>query len=371
MNRFASNEKHGVGAAPLTRTRGWLMGGLVAVVVMAGLTGCATAPEPTKTMAPEDLVWPLPPEEPRIGFVRALSSDEDVGASGGKGFSLKSALLGETEDEQRLKKPYGVYADPSGRVFVSDTGWGRVLVFDDKAKTFQIWGNEGAGILSRPVGIAGDAEGRIHVTDIQQARVIVYDGTGKFVNAYGGKEEMDAPAGIAIDRERGRAYVVDAKRHHVAVYDMTGRRVDTFGKRGGKPGEFNYPTNLAVGGDGRIYVMDSLNFRVQILDPSGKVVSHFGEVGDGFGRFARPKGIAVDSGGNIYVVDAAFNNFQVFDEDGKLLLFVGSSGQHPGQFILPAGAYIDGQDRIYIADQYNYRIQVFQYLKGKGGKPAS
>lgn len=330
------------------------------------LAGCAVPQsKPTPPQEPVDYVWPPPPEPARIKYIRSFRAKTDVEAEAGP--SLADTILGaETKRRAiRLLKPYGVYADKDGRVLVADTGWGKVLVFDAANNKFSMWGEEGKGGLTKPLGITGDSTGRYYVTDGIEKRVVVFDRDGRFLSAMGKKGDLENPAGIAINENLGRVYVVDAKLHHVAVFDTNdGTLIKTIGKRGREPGEFNFPTNIAIDSKGHLYVVDGANFRVQVLDPEGKVLTTIGQLGDGPGTFSRPKGIAVDSDGHVYVTDAAFNNFQIFKTDGKLLLYVGVIGIKPGQFWLPAGAYIDHKDRIYVADQYNFRVQVFQYLKG-------
>ena len=339
-------------------------------ILFLTLAGCATPENEAEAPDLEELVWPLPPDQPRVKFVRSVSFRKDV--EEGVGINLADVLLGRRVGVgESLKKPYGVHADKDGRIFVADTGWGKVMVFDIPNKKFSVWGESGQGFLSKPAGIDSDSEGRIYVTDVLQQRVVVYDRDGNFVLAMGKKGELERPVGIAVNEDLGRVYVVDTKKHNIAVFDMVGTLVSTIGERGTGPGQFNLPTNLTLDRDGRLYVMDTMNFRVQVLDPDGRTLKTFGKNGDQPGQFARPKGIAVDSEGHIYVVDSAFNNFQIFDPEGQLLLFVGAGGQEPGQFWLPAGAYIDEQDRIYVADQYNYRVQVFQYLREDGAETAA
>jgi DNA-binding beta-propeller fold protein YncE len=336
---------------------------IIMSALLVAVAGCATTDKAPEPLTKEELVWPLPPEQPRITYLKSLSSDRDVEATKSGSEQLKDSLLGKDGKVRRLGKPYGVHADQEGRVFVTDTSFGKLVVFDAKNKKFSIWGEAGKGILGKPLGVTSDSQGRVYVTDVNLKRVVVYGPDGDFLHAIGKKGEFEGPAGIAVNEKIGRIYVVDTKKHHIAVFNMEGELVSTIGERGTEPGQFNFPTNLAMGQGGKLYVMDTMNFRVQILDSGGKVLKTFGNIGDGQGQFARPKGIAVDSEGNIYVVDAAFGNFQIFNPEGQLLLFVGSVGREPGQFWLPAGAYIDKQDRLYIADQYNLRVQVFQYLK--------
>ncbi len=328
---------------------------LVAVVAI----GCAS----TRQASQVDVVWPLPPDKPRIKFVRSISSSGDV--EGKKSFGLVNKLLGG-ESLTGMTKPYGVHVDKDGRLFVADTGWHKVLVFDFAAKSFWILGVDGRGVLSQPVSVSSDDSGRIYVSDSSQARIVVYDHDGQYLNAFGGREHLVKPVGVSVDSDRNRVYVVDTKAHKVVVFDRDGNFVSSFGNHGPEDGSFNWPTNIAVGKDGNVYVVDMLNFRVQVFNPSGEFLWKFGGVGRGFGQFSKPKGVAVDSSGNVFVADAAFNNVQIFDGSGRLLLFFGEMGAGPGQFWMPAGMDMGPDDTIYIADQFNKRINVYQLIRYEG-----
>jgi len=339
---------------------------LVIITSVGGILGCTTSDStrPATTTDTSNLVWPAPPEQPRIKFIRTLFSEDQIVPPESTLSRIRDSLLGKpSKSGRQLKKPYAVHADNKGRLFVADSGWGKILVFDEQNESFAIWGTNGKGILSKPLGVTSDSQGNIYVTDSVKQRAVVFDPNGEFLYAMGQKDELQRPIGIAVDEKRNRVYVVDSKAHQVVVYNKAGKLVETIGKRGTEPGEFNFPANIALDDSGKIYITDSMNFRVQILNPDGTFYKAFGANGDGRGQFVRAKGIAVDSLNNIYVSDAAFNNFQIFNSDGELLLDVGSMGRKPGQFILPAGLYIDQKDRIYIADQYNFRVQVFQYLE--------
>ncbi len=338
-------------------------------VALLALAGCATAEPPAREEDTSGLVWPLPPEQPRIRYVRSISTREDIGAK--DKISIAASLVGDDGKKpvEQMMKPYAVHADSDGRVFVADTGWGKLLVFDAAKKKFQIWGQDGPGMLVQPLGVTSDSLGRIFVTDGKQQRVVVYDRDGKFLFAAGLTGEMERPVGVVVNESLGRIYVADTGAHDIAVFDMTGKLISRLGSRGVEPGQFNFPTNLAIGPDGKLYVVDSMNFRIQILDADGNSLAIIGSHGDRPGNFARPKGVAIDSDGHIYVTDAAFNNIQIFDSSGMLLLFIGTLGQGPGQFWLPAGAYIDPGNRIYLADQYNHRVQILQYLGDSAPQP--
>jgi len=330
---------------------------VVLLLVMACLLLPACAPQPEVRQEQPEYFWPLPPDEPRIKYLKSIWGDQDLR----KAKSAMDLFAGE-ESSNDLLKPYGITTDKAGRIFVTDTVRRLVFVFDEAAgKTTFIGMREKA--FKTPVCVAVDDTGRVYVSDTGSDTIMVFSVEDKLLTQFG-KGVLDNPSGLAIDNNGKMIYVVSTKTHRVEVFSLDGTHLFGFGGRGGDPGLMNYPTNIALGADGRLYVVDSLNFRVQVFNAQGIFEKTFGGVGMAPGQFSRPKGIGTDSEGNIYVTDAAYNNFQIFTPDGRLLLFVGSGGMlGPGEFSLPAGIHIDAQDRIYVADQLNRRIQIFQKLK--------
>jgi DNA-binding beta-propeller fold protein YncE len=325
-------------------------------VLLMGMAGCASVQKKA------DIVWPLPPEEPKIKFVEVLRSDKDLGKTG-----VENALFGE-ESKNSLTRPYGCATDAEGRIYATDVG--RVFVFDEKNRKLSFIGDEAStGKLAVPLGIAVSHDGKVYVADSARKRVFVYDSKWDFLTAFGKKGDLESPTGIALDEKRGRLYVANTRKHNVMVYALAdGKLLKTIGGRGGDPGKFNYPTNIVLDNEGNIYVTDTGNFRIQVFDPDGKHLRTIGSIGDKPGNFARPKGIALDSEGNLYVVDTEFNNIQVFNKKGDLLIYVGEGGFTPGRFNSPSGICIDDKDRIIVADGMNGRLQVLQYLGEKWKK---
>ena len=328
--------------------------------VLALLAGCASyQPEERERI---DLVWPLPPAEPRIRYVNRITGLSELQIK----TSFADAFFGGRKDPF-FRKPHGVAVDRSGRIYVTDSG--RVWVMDLKKKSYGFIGDQpGEGRLTNPIGIGVSSDGRVFVTDTAIDKVFVYD-NGRLVGAMGDKDEFQGAVGIAIDDKRELLFIVDAKKHSISVYSLKDyRKIRTMGRRGTGDGEFNYPTNVEVDSEGRLYIVDTGNFRVQIFDDEGKFIKSLGQIGDTPGSFARPKGIALDSEGHIYVVDAAFQNFQIFDFKGNILLAVGSGGTAEGEFLLPSDITIDDDDMIYVVNQGPPHVQIFEYLGRKKEK---
>ncbi len=311
----------------------------------------------------EGIIWPGPPETPRIKY---LFSIRQIKGGSGSGKFLRF-LTGESEYDaldprysDSLNIPHGVFLDRLDTLYITDPGGGRVVVVNLKDNNSFIIHGPGKTDFQSPIGVVAGKE-RIYVSDPDLKRVSMFSKKGKFIKYFEG--EFMRPTGIALS-PGGSLYVVDTWAHMVYIYDAEGKRLGSFGKRGEAPGEFNHPTHITVDRDGTVYVADTLNFRVQMFSPTGALISTFGLIGDSYGEFDKIKGIAVDSEGHIYVVDSRLDMVQVYDRQGRLLLFFGKEGGFYGDFSLPTGIFIDEKDRIFVSDSANGRVQAFQFLGG-------
>jgi len=307
------------------------------------------------------LVWPAPPDAPRIAFVQHITGPADVGIRASAGRRALRWIFGSNKADESLVKPFGVALDENDNLCVTDTGVNAVAFYDRAKKTWQRWDRAGTHRFVAPVAIA-KRNGTLFVADSGRSAVVAFAESGKLLFTI--TNGLERPAGVVIGREY--LYVADSAQHAILVFNLRGEPVSRFGRRGAGEGEFNYPTHLAVGRDGNLFVTDSMNARVQVFDAGGEFQTQFGSAGDQPGHFGRPKGLAVDPHGHVYVIDGLFDAVQIFDRGGRLLLNFGGSGAQPGEFWLANGIAIGRNNEIYIADAYNQRVQVFRYI---GGEP--
>ena len=333
---------------------------LISLFLLA--SACATSPTVITELSRAEpaLSWPLPPEDPKIQYLRSIATPADLGIT--KSFFRKVFEFFVGQTDERIQQPYGVTADAQGRIYIADSALRTVHVFDLPGQKY--WSIPGTSRqeFQFPVGVACDPQGRLYVSDAQAQTVIAFDQDGRALLTI--TEGLQRPAGLAFNLANNRLYVADVLRHEILVYDTSGKLNFSFGGRGAQDGRLNFPTNIAVDHEGRVYVTDSLNFRVQIFQPDGSFLAKFGRLGDATGDLPRPKGIGVDSEGHIYLVEGLYDVVNVFDQQGRLLLTFGHPGAGRGEFWLATGLFVDVKDRIYVADSYNSRVQVFQYLRG-------
>lgn len=71
----------------------------------------------------------------------------------------------------------------------------------------------------------------------------------------------------------GNVYVLDRGNHRVLVFGADGRHLRTMGRKGGGPGEMEFPGSLTVEADGSVGVQDPMLRRMVRFAPDGSVVA--------------------------------------------------------------------------------------------------
>jgi len=184
-------------------------------------------------------------------------------------------------------------------------------------------------------------------------------------------------------------YVPETHYFRVSVFrlpDAMGHPPDLllrFGEYGEGPGQFIFPTDVAVlpTPDGtrveRLYVAEyGGHDRVSAFDPEGRFLFAFGAFGpEGVGDdpagiyFNRPQSIAIDRARReLIVCDAANHRLGRFTLGGDLLAWIGSpdsAGDAPGRFKYPYGLALPGDGTALVCEYGNGRIQRIDLETGR------
>jgi sugar lactone lactonase YvrE len=333
----------------------------IAIAVISTLLVACQSPIILSELESQDVIWPEPPEQPRIEFITSFSTLADLGVRDSMWRQFTSFLAGS--NTTKMMRPMSVVVDSGeNTIFVADPDAHCVHRYDLSRGGYRCLTVKGKSHLLSPVGLAISHEGRLFVADSQQAKLYTLEPRGKWLEPLPLEIELSRPTGLFWDTNSNNLIVVDTLLQSILIVNQDGELVDKIGVRGSALGQLNYPTNAWRDSNGDLLISDTLNFRVQRFDATGQFLSSFGVVGDLDGDFARPKGVATDTLGHIYVVDGLFHSLQIFDANGQLLLAIGGQGQDAGEFWLPNGIYISQSNTIFIADSYNRRIQIMRYV---------
>lgn len=392
--------------APLVagRFRWILFAILLGAALFAGLRPALTA----GAMAPVEAAAEVAAE---TATTATLNLTAGSSPAGGTDFPV---LLGFAYDRQygpsvtyqfdTLYQPTDVAVDPSGNVYIIDSGLGgtpRVVKYNSAGAYQTSW--EGGGTAGttfnsslKPQGIATDANGYVYVADAGNHRILVFDNNAGFRAAFG--KDVDS-----ADASTGYEVCLIAANCQA-------------GTSGGLGGEMNQPYDVTVDPSGAIYVADTQNYRIQKFSSagvfqwaSGRDVTQpdnaaggiaevctvaancrAGEYGSFSGQFNVPKGLAADAT-SVYVADTFNSRVQVLGAaDGFFDLTWGievdsptnfgspqfeyctsdpcesglsgsSVGYIGGSFGAPEGIAADGQGNVVVADESGLRFQMFHY----------
>jgi DNA-binding beta-propeller fold protein YncE len=324
----------------------------LALAVLA--SGCASVKKP-----PRGYVYPPPPDVTRIKWVRSFLSEDDLQLSAWR--RLWKAIIPH-DSSNALVAPTSLALSPDETtVYAAVPHRRRVVVANLKTNRVSALGTNATTGLNKPIGVAVDGQGLVYVSDKNANTIVVFSPDGAQLRRFG-REQLNEPTGIAIDRRAQLLYVVNdasnqAGRHCVEVFSLAGKHLRTIGgPRSDEAGRFNFPRSVAVSRTGELHVVDMLNFRVQVFDAQGRLLRMFGEPGSGFpGKFDKIHAVGFDAFENVYVADA-LQGVHILNADAQPLMMFG-----PPVSPSPTALVVSSRNTIYVGDMM-HGIHEFQLV---------
>lgn len=241
-----------------------------------------------------------------------------------------------------LRNPQGL--EMLGDVLlVCDQGQFAVVGVNLSTGRIKRW-NEADHMPRCPVATAVDDAGRVYVADTTWCSVLVYENDGQFVRELTPTENPNRtfrPAAVLV--RDSVLYVGNVGEYRLDRYDLAADRwLEPWTPQRHGRSRF-MPTGLAFAET--LLVVDSFGATVHHILADGTCTSDIGRLGRGEGEFVRPKNASVTAGGLLFVTDAARQSVLVFDESDDFLTELHDVPGYWRGFTLPAGVVAIPADR--------------------------
>ncbi len=296
----------------------------------------------------------------------------------------------------RLNQPIGVAADSRGNLFFCDSANHRVrrIATDGTLTTVAGFGEPSfrgdggpaieAGLRS-PTYLVIDAFDNIYVSDSGNNRVRAFTpggviqtvaGTGRYEfsndNMLATQASLANPAGLALDSE-GNLYVAERNQNRIRRFAPGGRIVTVAGNalRGNSGDQqdallasLNFPSALAINGQGDLYIADAGNNAIRVVARStGRIRTLLSDI-------KNSDGLAVAPNGTLYFGESKRNIVEQLTVAGDRSTIAGRVNENgfngdegnadaitlnepAGLALLPGGGLV-------VADRLNNRIRVLE-----------
>lgn len=215
-------------------------------------------------------------------------------------------------------KPTGLMVDEQNRVWVADTHYQRVMVFDRDGQELQRFGTQGdgPGQFQLPTDVVLAPDGQRYVSEYGgNDRISRFNAHWEYQGSFGGQEAGESallrPQCLVLDQDN-TLWVTDSCHHRICHFTSDGKLLSAFGSIGEAPGQLKYPYGLALCPDGTLLVSEFGNNRLQRFDRTGKSLEVWGGIGTAPGRLVEPWGVAIGKEGRVYVVDYRNHRVQMF-----------------------------------------------------------
>jgi len=335
---------------------------------------CAYTPSSADWRVPQGTCAPRPvPPSTRSAPVASAAAQPEPTAQAQPGADQGWTLFAGGSDRSgsqpgQFSGVMGAAVDTEGNVYVIDPGNARIQKFSpDGVPLAQIGSFDGRSSLTRGIGaVATDPQGNLYVLEGTFGdRVQKFSPQGQLIAEWGapppprtGPPEMGGyqdPRSVAVDSQGNLYYVVSSPQDGPRIRKVSaqGTPIALLGSTGEGPGQFRYPTGLAVDSSDNLYVVDYINRSVQKFAPDGTALALWRLPTD---DTVTPVGVAVDGASNVYV--AARGVLIKLSPEGQVLATwrAGESGAPTGRFGLATGVAVDRTGNIYVVQDGESRV---------------
>jgi uncharacterized protein (TIGR03437 family) len=319
----------------------------------------------------------------RNSAVKTISSGviTTVAGNGSSAFTGDNGPATKAE----LNYPEGVALDPSGSLYISDVGSGRIRKVSNGVITAFAGGGDALGDngpstsaqLNGAYGIAADSSGSLYIADsgnslirkVTNGVITTIAGNGSFKfsgdNGPATGASLNQPQSVAVD-STGAVYIADLVNNRVrkvangTITTVAGTGVANSSGDNGPAvnAQLNQPQSVVVDRAGTLYIGE----RDRVRKVSNGVITTV--AGGGSNNSVDPAGLAVDSAGNLFIANF---NLILKVTNGVVMTIAGTGGvaydgdngpATKASFYGSTGVALDPQGNVYFNDTGSRRIRL-------------
>ncbi|CAM4949724.1 unnamed protein product [Rotaria socialis] len=374
------------------RVAKWLATNTTAGIVVAGGNGAGSAPEKLNNpwgvyVNANQAVYVVDRNNHRVqlwanGVTSGITVAGTTGISGPWSYQLNS--------------PTSVMLDPTGFMYILDSGNARILKWWPGA----LYGTTIlTGSFSTPLGMQLDRANNLVVADTNNHRIVSFgllclsattttapppsSATSQICTTAVWNQVFSTLAGSSGNRGSSTTllynpsdmkfdsyqnlYVVDTANHRIQKFN-SGSSVGTTaigtGSAGSSYSELNSPSAIYIDANRTMFILDTSNYRVlkwKVGDPLGTIVAGSQTAGSGLNQITTSYAMFVDNQYNVYVSEYGNHRVTMWlatnTTAGILVAGGNGAGSTSDKLNYPWGVYVDVNGTIYVVDRNNHRVQ--------------
>jgi len=219
-----------------------------------------------------------------------------------------------------FKNPAAISVDPTGALYVCDTGNHRIQKFNSQGEFLCQLGGFGweRKQFYQPRDIHALSTLDIFIADYQNQRIERYDRELNYISSLRSNSTWDEklqfswPIALAFSQQR-ELFILDEENQKVVKINSSGKPEMQFGGYNWGIGQLKQPHQIVISNADRIFVSDSEANKIVIFDYFGNYLDSWGE-----NFLNNPTGIFWDQSGLLFIADTGNHRFVVLDQDGEL-----------------------------------------------------
>ncbi|HDI52261.1 hypothetical protein DRQ11_02875 [candidate division KSB1 bacterium] len=274
------------------------------------------------------------------------------------------AFGNEGDELGAMRSPLALSIDPSGNLYVADTGNHRIQKFDTRGTYQRYIGGIGwnEAQFDHPTDIWAASSLDVFVADYNNQRIQRFDRHLNYLSSLRSSTDWDAifqfgfPYSVALSRQ-GDLFLSDDEHNRILKLDSFGQPIISFGGMGSMEGNLKQPGPIWITHGGLLFVTDLKGAQILRFDYFGNFLGNLG-----IGYLKAPLGLTFDEQRQyLFVADPGSATVWAFSLKGEVIpvMLIQHTEQSDWQKPVDVAVW---RDQLFVLDQNEPFVKVYRML---------